>query len=135
MVSHPNIDLVHRFFQAYATNDFLDIEKILSPAIQWHIPGNHPLSGIKSGVDEVLNYFKQLGKANFQASPIVIGANEEYVIDCHQNWSLVEGIENLTSMSCLLWKIKNGQIIEVHNFPENQHKVDSFFQVVYSQTS
>lgn len=131
MESHPNIELVHRFFQAYATNDQSMIETILSPTIQWHIPGNHPLSGTKTGIRAVMTYFTQLGKAAFRASPLVMGVNEQYVIDCHQNWSSLEGGTNLNSMSCLLWKIENGQITEVYNFPEDQHKVDAFFQTVY----
>jgi hypothetical protein len=135
MISHPNTELVHRFFQAYATNDLLAIEKILSPDIRWHIPGNHPLSGVKTGVAEVLDYFARLGKAAFQASPIVMGVNDDYVIDCHQNWSSLEGITNLNAMSCLLWKIEQGMIKEVYNFPENQHKVDAFFQTVYGPES
>lgn len=133
-MSHPNIDLVHRFFQAYATNDLVAIEEILSPTIQWHIPGNHPLSGLKSGIDEVLAYLKELGKANFQASPIVTGANDDYVIDCHQNWSSIEDIDNINAMSCLLWRISDGKIHEVHNFPENQRKVDAFFKIVYGSS-
>ncbi|UHG89582.1 nuclear transport factor 2 family protein [Spirosoma oryzicola] len=131
MISHPNLDLVHRFFQAYATNDQATIETILSPAIQWHIPGDHPLSGTKTGIAAVMAYFAQLGKAAFQASPIVMGVNDQYVIDCHQNWSSLDGVVNLKTMSCLLWKIEDGKITEVYNFPEDQHKVDTFFRRVY----
>jgi ketosteroid isomerase-like protein len=135
MESHPNIELVNRFFQAYAANDLSAVESIFSPTIQWHIPGNHPLSGVKTGVKEVLAYFEQLGKAAFQASPIIMGVNDQYVIDCHQNWSSLEGIDSLNSMSCLLWKISGGQIVEVYNFPEDQHKVDTFFNKVYGPES
>lgn len=130
--SHPNLDLVNRFFQAYATNDQAAIKEILSPDIQWIIPGKHPLSGIKTGVAEVLTYFTQLGKAAFQASPIVMGVNDQYVIDCHNNWTTLAGMPDFTGMSCLLWKIEDGKITQVYNFPENQHKVDDFFTAVYS---
>lgn len=132
MTPHPNLELVHGFFQAYATNDQEAIEKILSPAIRWHIPGNHPLSGVKTGISEVMTYFTQLSQAAFQASPIVMGVNEHYVIDCHQNWSSLNDSPNLNTMSCLLWKIEGGKITEVYNFPEDQHKVDAFFQAVYA---
>ncbi|WP_134088543.1 ORF6N domain-containing protein [Olivibacter sp. XZL3] len=50
---------------------------------------------------------------------------------CHRNWSNLEGVNNLDNMSCLLWKIENGKIVEVYNFPEDQHKVDAFFGAVY----
>lgn len=65
--THPNLTLIHSFFHAYASNDPDGIKNVLSSDIQWHIPGNHPLSGTKKGVSEVLDYFKQLTKAAFKA--------------------------------------------------------------------
>jgi hypothetical protein len=57
---HPNLSLIHSFFKSYASNDLEGIKKILSPDIEWVIPGRHVLSGTKVGVEEVLEYFKQL---------------------------------------------------------------------------
>lgn len=99
----------------------------MSPDIEWIIPGRHVLSGTKVGVEEVLEYFKQLNYYSFQAQPIVMGVNDDYVIDCHLNWSNVDVGENIKAMSCLLWKFKNGKISKVYNFPENQHLIDDFF--------
>lgn len=132
MNTHPNINLVNTFFNAYLNNDMNGIKGVLSENIKWHIPGTHPLSGTKSGINEVLEYFNLLSKANFKAEAIVIGANDDYVIDCHKNWSNLENDENLNNTSCLLWKIKENKIIEVLNFPENQYKVDIFFSKLYS---
>jgi ketosteroid isomerase-like protein len=129
--SHPNITLINEFFKAYAANDSEAIKKILAEDIKWHIPGKHPLSGKKQGIEEVLGYFQQLNKGYFKAEPIVMGVNDNFVIDCHRNWSNLEGIENLNNMSCLLWKIENDKIVEVHNFPENQQIVDIFFSELY----
>lgn len=125
---HPNLQLIHSFFQAYAGNDLDSIKQILSHDIEWVIPGRHPFSGIKVGIEEVLNYFKQLNAFSFQAKPIVMGVNDEYVIDCHLNWSNREEGENIKAMSCLLWKIKDGKISKVYNFPEDQHMIDAFFK-------
>ena len=66
--THPNITLVHQFFQAYAEQDNDAIRHLLSPTIRWIIPGNHPLSGVKIGPDEVLVYLSQLGKTLFRPS-------------------------------------------------------------------
>ena len=127
---HPNLQLINSFFQAYATNDLEAIRQILSPEIEWVIPGRHPLSGTKVGVEEVLSYFKQLNAYSFQAKPIVMGLNDDYVIDCHLNWSNRDNGENIQGMSCLLWKIDDGKISKVYNFPEDQHKIDAFFNNV-----
>lgn len=124
---HPNLQLIHRFFTAYGSNDLEAIREILSPDIKWFIPGRHPLSGTKNGVDEVLEYFKQLQGFSFQAKPIVMGVSDDYVIDCHLNWSNLENGENIERMSCLLWKFEEGKVSRVFNFPEDQHLIDAFF--------
>lgn len=129
--NHPNLILISSFFQAYGSNDLPKIKEILAEDIKWHIPGNHPLSGTKTGVAAVMEFFQQLHKGAFKAEPIVMGVNDHYVIDCHRNWSNLEEGENLNSMSCLLWKIENNRIVEVYNFPEDQHKVDTFFTKLY----
>lgn len=129
--THPNLTLINVFFDAYSRNDLKEIKKVLSEDIKWHIPGEHPLSGTKKGIDEVLNFFKILKKGAFKAEPIIMGVNDEYVIDCHRNWSNLEDAENLNAMSCLLWRIENHKIKEVHNFPENQKVVDLFFKKLY----
>lgn len=128
---HPNLTIINRFFGAYGANDLEEIKEVLSSEIKWHIPGDHPLSGTKTGIKEVMNFFKQLTKGSFQAAPIIMGVNDDYVIDCHRNWSNLEDEENLNAMSCLLWRIEGGKIVEVHNFPENQKDVDVFFNRLY----
>jgi ketosteroid isomerase-like protein len=128
---HPNLTLINTFFQAYGANDLEAIKQILSSDIEWIIPGHHPLSGTKVGIQEVLGYFKQLHKCAFRATPIVMGVNDEYVIDCHLNWSNREDGENVEGMSCLLWKFKDGKISKVYNFPEDQHMIDAFFNRAY----
>lgn len=105
----------------------------MSPTVRWTIPGKHPLSGVKNGVAEVLHYFQQLSESAFQAAPIVLGVNDHFVIDCHHNWSNRPDGQNYKGMSCLLWKIDEGQITEVYNFPSDQSLVDAFFTAVYAE--
>jgi len=128
---HPNTILIHNFFTAYANNDLEGIKKVLAEDIKWHIPGSHPLSGTKKGISEVLDFFEKLAVGKFKAEPIIMGVNDNYVIDCHKNWSNLENTENLNAMSCLLWRIENQQIKEVHNFPQDQKVVDVFFTALY----
>lgn len=125
--NHPNVALIHEFFRIYASNETGQLGNVLAEDIEWHIPGKHSLAGTKIGIPAVVEYLNQLSKAAFQASPIVMGVSDQYVIDCHRNWSNLECVANLDNMSCLLWKIENGKIVEVYNFPEDQHKVDAFF--------
>ena len=129
--NHPNLVLINDFFAAYGSNDLDGIKKVLAEDIKWHIPGDYPLSGTKVGINEVLEFFKKLSKGAFEAEPIVMGVNDNYVIDCHRNWSDLEGSDNLNAMSCVLWRIENKRITEVYNFPENQKDIDTFFKKLY----
>jgi hypothetical protein len=82
---HPNLDLITGFFTAYGSNGSLGIKKVLNKNIKWRILGEHPLSGTKNGIENVLEYFKKLGKASFKAEPIAMGVNDTHVIDRHSN--------------------------------------------------
>tara|TARA_R110002051_G_scaffold228316_1_gene290559 strand:- start:49 stop:450 length:402 start_codon:yes stop_codon:yes gene_type:complete len=124
---HPNIKLIESFFTAYADADFAAMQQVMSVDVKWHIPGNHPFSGTKNGVKELMEYLEKLKDFGLRAEQIVIGVNENYVIDCHRNWSTSSGTGGLDAMSCLLWKIHDNKIVEVFNFPQEQYLVDAFF--------
>lgn len=123
---HKNLDLIHSFFIAYNQKDMEVLKVILHPEITWNIPGEHPLSGLKTGIKEVLEYFKEMEYYQFQAANLVIGVNDFFVVDCHQNWTDFNG-QRFEVMSCLLWKIVEGKIKEVYNFPGDQKAVNDFF--------
>lgn len=124
---HPNIQLIERFFEAYSKADFEGMKRVIDKDIQWHIPGNHPYSGTKNGLSELMEYFEKLNEFGFKAEQIVMGVNDKYVIDCHRNWSNSGAEKELDAMSCLLWKIEGNKIVEVFNFPQEQSLVDMFF--------
>lgn len=124
---HPNIQLIERFFAAYSIGNFEEMQLVMDKDIKWHIPGKHPLSGTKNGISELMEYLEKLNKFGFKAEQIVMGVNDNYVIDCHRNWSTSIGTAVLNAMSCLLWKIEENKIVEVFNFPQEQDLVDDFF--------
>jgi hypothetical protein len=53
----PKIEAIDAFFAAYASYDLDQMRKVLADDIEWTIPGHHPLSGIKRGVEEVAAFF------------------------------------------------------------------------------
>src|SRR5690606_9050647 len=124
---HPNIQLIESFFKAYSNADFEGMQRVMSTDIKWHIPGKHPFSGTKNGIAELMEYLEKLNEFGFKAEQIVMGVNDNYVIDCHRNWSTSPGTPVLNAMSCLLWKIEGNKIVEVFNFPQEQYLVDDFF--------
>nr|WP_294944576.1 nuclear transport factor 2 family protein [uncultured Mucilaginibacter sp.] len=133
MEQHPNLELINKLFEAYGKYDLEGIREVVDENIRWTIPGHHPLSGTKIGVEELLAFFSQLGKSNFKADPIVLGVTDDYVIDCHRGWSNREDGNNIDMLWCLLWKIEGGKIVEVVNFAGDQHEADLFFHKSYKQ--
>ena len=120
------IDAIDRFFAAYATYDIAAMRTVLTEDIEWTIPGHHPLSGTKRGVEEVVAFFTQLGKAGFQADPLFVEANDEYVVDVHRGWT-TEGSGKVDTLWALVWHFNaEGKIDRVVNLSADQHQMDSY---------
>ncbi|HVI47267.1 MAG TPA: nuclear transport factor 2 family protein [Chitinophaga sp.] len=128
---HPNLEIIGKFFAAYGNFDAEAMKEVVAEDVKWTIPGHHPMSGTKVGITEVLAYFAKLSESGFKADPIVLGVNDDYVIDCHRGWSNREDGNNVDMLWCLLWKIKDGKIVEVVNFAADQHEADRFFYKAY----
>jgi uncharacterized protein len=128
---HPNVAVVRRFYECYAHGDLDTLRKeLVAPDVIWRIPGHHPLAGAKHGVDEVAAFFAQLAKSGFRAEVVFLGANDEYVVDCHRGWGENGGMK-IDMLWCLLYRIRNGRIVEVQNFAADQHAADAFFWHAY----
>ncbi len=126
-----NIRIVEDFFAAYSAKDLVGIAAVMDENIRWHIPGRHPLSGTKSGCDEVLAFFEQLGVADFKAQPIYFGADETHVVDIHRGWSNVDGKPNVDTTWALVYRIENGKIVEATNLSADQDAANTFFWSQY----
>lgn len=131
--SHPNVALVQAFYEAYAAGDVDRMKReVLSSDVTWAIPGHHPLSGVKRGAQEIAAYFAQLPKANFQAEPLVIAAEGDYVIDVHRGWGSYQDA-TLDMHWVLVFRIEDGRIKEVENYAADQHAADLFFTRVWGE--
>ena len=122
----PKLAAIARFFTAYAEKDLATIADVLSEDVEWTIPGHHPLSGTKRGRDEVLSFFDQLAKTGFQAEPIFLESNDEYVVDIHRGWS-TEGVGNVDTTWALVWHFgAHNKVDRVINLSADQHQMDAF---------
>jgi len=130
VAAQENIAIVKQFFKYYEKNDVVGLREIFADDIEWHVPGHHPLAGLKKGVEEVIAYYKQLQRANFKAEVIILEGNDDHVIDCHRGWARV-GDHKLDMNWVLLYTIEDGKIKSMQNFPGDQHAADDFFWKVY----
>jgi ketosteroid isomerase-like protein len=124
-----NLEKIQAFFAAYANKNVPAIREVMADDIVWRIPGHHALAGAKQGITEVLAFFDQLARANFQAQPVVIAEHGDFVVDHHRGWSEAGG--GLDLKWCLVFRFESGKIKEVTNFCEDQHRADLFFNEVY----
>jgi uncharacterized protein len=131
--SDDNVALVQTFYEAYSANDVDRMKReVLAPDVTWAIPGHHPLSGVKRGAEEIAAYFAQLPKAGFQAEPLVVAAEGDYVIDVHRGWAAYEDA-TLDMHWVLVYRIEDGRIREVENYAADQHAADLFFTHVWGE--
>ncbi|MGW1773694.1 nuclear transport factor 2 family protein [Streptomyces sp. NPDC002104] len=126
------VEAINRFFTAYAAYDLDGMREVLAEGIEWTIPGHHPLSGTKRGVEEVAAFFTQLGKAGFQADPLFLEANEEYVVDVHRGWT-TGGVGRVDTLWALVWHFDaDGKVDRVTNLSGDQHQMDSYVWANYA---
>ena len=126
-----NRQVILDYYEAYGTGDMNAVAEFFAPDIEWHIPGQHPLAGTKTGRDEVLAFFEQLGRGAFRAELIALMADEEWVIDMHRGWSNLEGQENVDTTWVLAFRIEEGLIAEARNFAFDQAAANAFFWEAY----
>lgn len=133
-MTSANEELIHKFFQAYSRRDLAAIRQVMDEEIRWTFPGTHPLGGVKSGVEEVVAFFDAIG-AIMEASRIwnetlIVGANENYVIECQRLLTRREDGLNLDQQMCVLWRFEKGRIVEGRHFAADQRALDEFFNRV-----
>lgn len=122
---HPNVALIQRYYAAYASGDPNALRPFFAPDIRWRIPGHHPLAGVKSGIDEVLAFFRALATAGFRAEPLFLAADGDWVVDLHRGWSTSPAGLDITW--ALAFRIADGRIVEAINFAADQHAADAYF--------
>ncbi|HET9167875.1 MAG TPA: nuclear transport factor 2 family protein [Actinospica sp.] len=126
MNPNPKIEAINAFFAAYGTYDLDGMRAVLTEDIEWTIPGHHALSGTKRGVEEVAAFFTELGKSGFQAEPLFLEANDEYVVDIHRGWSTA-GVGKVDTMWALVWHFNaEGKVDRVYNLSGDQHQMDNY---------
>ena len=126
MNKDPKIEAIDNFFAAYAAHDLARMRAVLADDVQWTIPGHHPLSGTKRGVEEVAAFLAELGKGGFQAEPLFVEASQDYVVDIHRGWT-TEGVGKVDTMWALVWHFNaDGKIDRVFNLSGDQHQMDAF---------
>jgi ketosteroid isomerase-like protein len=125
------VALLQRFYACYAAGDLETIRnEILAPDVVWTIPGRHPLSGPKRGVDEILAYFDQMGTTNVRADVLYMSGDETQVVDVHRGWGS-SGSVSMDMLFVLYCRVTDGRISTVTAFAADQIHCDDFFWAAF----
>jgi uncharacterized protein len=124
-MAHPNLELIDRFFAAHGKRD------VLAEDATWTFPGHHSLSGAKVGIEEIVAFFDAVGSIMGRSEPtvdkLVLGVNEQYVVECqHIRTDRADG-PNLDQQLCVLWSFANGKIVSGRHLVADQDALDAFY--------
>jgi len=78
VTEHPNVPKIRDALEVYNSGDHDAMRGFLADDIVWHVGGSHEMSGDYRGVDEVVNYFRDVRKATagtLQVEPVEVLAN------------------------------------------------------------
>ena len=104
---------------------------MLAEDATWTFPGHHPLSGTKDGIDAIIAFFDAIGSVMGRSKPtvekLVLGVNEQYVVECqHIRTNRADG-PNLNQQLCVLWSFAEGKIVSGQHLAADQEALDAFY--------
>ena len=115
-MTHPNEELVHNFFKAFATGDMELLNSITTDDLTMYEPGTTHVAGTFAGRDTVLEMFGELGRVTEGTLSIDsvnhVLANDQVAIavfDC----SATRHGEKITAQVNELYTIRDGKIAEI----------------------
>lgn len=128
------VELLHKLYEAgpYAGGDLDTIRRdVLAPDVVWTIPGRHPLSGPKRGVDEILAYFAEASKSNIKVEVLFMAGDDTQVVEVHRGWGKTDKA-SMDMLFVLYGRVVNDRLAEVQAFAADQDQIDDFFWANYS---
>ncbi|HSH82221.1 MAG TPA: nuclear transport factor 2 family protein [Herpetosiphonaceae bacterium] len=130
-MSHPNLELIDRFFAAYGNRDLRALQEVLDENAVWTFPGHHALSGTHRGIDALVAFFDAMGRVMASAQPtvekLVLGVHDQYVVECQQIRTNRADGPNLDQQLCVLWRFANGKIASGCHLAADQDALDAFY--------
>lgn len=120
---------VLRLLAAFTTQDRATIEALLDPDCVWRVPGNNALAGDYVGRRSVLELFGRLkrlftGPARFDVIDIALSDERAMV---YQYANIEMGGRTLRMKECLVFRFREGRIVEVEEFQHDQAAFDAAF--------
>lgn len=129
-----NQAIINQFFEAYSKHDFAAIRKVMTEDVIWIFMGQHPLAGVKNGIEDVVTFFDNMGavmgQSGVKVQKLVTGSNDNFLVECQHIVTHREDGNNVDHHVCVLWTFENSKIKEGRHFFADPHAADGFFSAV-----
>jgi len=133
-MSDTNSLIIDNFFAAYSKHDFAAIRQVMSEDVIWIFMGQHPLAGVKNGIEEVVAFFDNMSavmsSSKVKAEKLVTGSNSNFLVECQHITTDREDGNNIDHHVCVLWTFEHNKIKEGRHFFADPHAADHFFAAV-----
>ncbi len=115
----------------HTNHDLNGVSQVMSENVVWTARSGHSSAGVRRGLPEVLALFDTMGaimgKSNVRVNKLVVGANDDYVVECQHISTNREDGNNLDHVESVLWRFANGKIAEGTHFFADPEQVNKFF--------
>ena len=126
---HSNGEIIKQAYDAFSRDDMPTVFGILHKAINWHVPGQSPLSGDYRGHDEVMDFFKKcmdLSQGTMRIDLRDIAATETSVfVLCIV--SADRAGQHAEFLEVHLWRMVNGHPVEFREFQGDEYTENKFW--------
>lgn len=124
------VEVVGIYFHSLKIGDFALLGSVLDDNLIWHQPGNGALSGIYKGKDAVFalfGKFMQISQGSFKIEQVHSIMSNGDLVTATLHFSAQKSGFGISMNGVDLMKIRNGKIIEVFLFSEDQKAEDEFW--------
>lgn len=130
-MSHPNVDRLRGFLDAYAAGDRNAVAQALSADAIWHVGGTHQFSGDYRGREAILDYFDTVGRETGHSlllEPLELLANDNRGAAFLHVTGQRAGRRLDTTMAEAFVFAEDGSIAEFWAHATDQDAIDHFWQ-------
>ena len=129
-----NQDIIDQFFEAYSKHDFAAIRQVMHEDVIWVFLGQHPLAGVKNGIEEVVAFFDNMsaimGQSGVEAEKLVSGSNQHFLVECQHIVTHREDGNNIDHHVSVLWTFEDNKIKEGRHFFADPRAANLFFGAI-----
>ena len=128
-MAHDNAAIMRRGYEAFAQGDLDTMRELLADDIEWHVPGDNPMSGTHRGQQEVFGMFGRLRELNdtFSQELHDVLANDDHVVALVEQ-TMERGGNSLTQHVVHVAHMEDGEMTSFWAYNEDQSAVDAMYE-------